>query len=411
MQLLVRPKPFLDESLESYLLRLTEANFIESYRLMSGAIKEWLLEKDHEAGGAFPLDLATANIWHARQSSSFRIRAFLLLEKLTDNEELPLLALSMRHSAADFCGGYRALARGGVHTPRCFIRKSTIPVCPLCLSENTYIPQAWHYQSYTACVRHGVKLIDKCPSCGESLSYLESEIIGNCCCGYELRLAKTIQANEKNILLGRLITCEEIEFPGPLGHMSSISIRNAALLYYCTISSVNMEDELEVNKSLLLAMDFYANWPFRFRETLSENFNKVNERLIRPYNKTPISFAIGSCLSSAIMIKGMREEENFILCELFGCLKSIVGNNPRSRVGNRGDMLLTIVDAAVLLRTTHEQIYLLLGSGYLKAAGRIKIYQKVSPHEPIFYLRQVIELAESRMPSDFGVVATYLPHW
>ncbi len=411
MQLLVRPKPFLDESLESYLLRLAEANFIESYRLLSGAVKEWLLEQDHEAGGAFPLDLATANIWHARQSSSFRIRAFSLLEKLTDNEDLPLLALSLRHSAADFCGGYRALARGVVHIPRCFVRKTTIPVCPLCLSESIYIPQAWHYKAYSACVRHGVKLIDKCPSCGESLSYLESEMIGSCWCGYELRLAETIEADKKSILLGKLVTCEEIEFPGPLGHMSSISIRNAALLYYCIISSVNVEDELKVYESLLLAMDFYANWPFRFKELLSENFDKANERLIRPYNKTPISFAIGSCLPASIMIKGMREEENFILSELFGCLKNIVENNPRSRVGNRGDMLLTIVEAAVLLRTTHEQIYLLLESGYLKAAGRIKIHQKVSPHEPTFYLRQVVELAESRMPSDFGVVATYLPHW
>ena len=49
MQLLVRPKPFTDESLESYLLRLAEANFLETYRLLSGAVKEWLQEQDHES--------------------------------------------------------------------------------------------------------------------------------------------------------------------------------------------------------------------------------------------------------------------------------------------------------------------------------------------------------------------------
>lgn len=51
MQLLVRPDPFYDESLESYLLRLSQDNGFENYQIFSGSIKEKLQHTDHEAGG------------------------------------------------------------------------------------------------------------------------------------------------------------------------------------------------------------------------------------------------------------------------------------------------------------------------------------------------------------------------
>ncbi|SDL61508.1 TniQ protein [Modicisalibacter muralis] len=411
MQLLVRPKPFFDESLESYLLRLAEANFIESYRLLSGAVKDWLLEQDHEASGAFPLELDTVNIWHARQNSSLRVRAFSLLEKLTDNEDLPLLALSLSHSGADFCGGYRALARGSTHIPRCFIRKSVIPVCPLCLAENPYIPQAWHYLTYSGCIKHGVYLIYECPSCGGSLSYIENEMIRNCRCGYDLSMADTTQADQKTLLLSQLASCEEVESPNSLGGISSISIRNAALLYFCITNSVDLNSEAEVEESLRLAIEFYESWPSLYVENFWEKFNKANRKLIKTYNKTPVAFAAGPYISAASLIKGMRIKENFILIELQDLLRDLVAKNPKSRIPNPGDMLLTIIEAAVLLQTTHEQIYLLHEKGYLKSAYRIQMRQKVSPYESIFYLRQVIELAKTRMPPDFGAVITYLPHW
>ena len=55
MRLLIRPEPYPDESLESYLLRLSQENGFERYTLLSGAIRDSLLVQDHEASGAFPL--------------------------------------------------------------------------------------------------------------------------------------------------------------------------------------------------------------------------------------------------------------------------------------------------------------------------------------------------------------------
>lgn len=67
MKLLIRPDPFADESLESYLLRLSEANFFERYQQFSFAVQEWLQHNDFEAAGAFPVELARLNIFHAAQ--------------------------------------------------------------------------------------------------------------------------------------------------------------------------------------------------------------------------------------------------------------------------------------------------------------------------------------------------------
>ncbi len=93
MKLLVRPRPFINESLESYMLRLSQENFFEYYQQLSRAIKDWLQLHDHEAAGAFPVELSRLNVYHAAQSSSRRIRALKLVESLTDNEKLSATTL------------------------------------------------------------------------------------------------------------------------------------------------------------------------------------------------------------------------------------------------------------------------------------------------------------------------------
>jgi hypothetical protein len=173
MQLLVRPEPYEDESLESYLLRLSSANFLESYQLLSGSIREGLWENDRDAAGAFPLASSQVNVYHAKQSSSFRIRAIRLVESLTDLERLPLLKLAILNSSDKYGNGLSAVVRNGVFTPRCFLRSDGIPVCPHCLAESSYIRQHWHFLHYSACVEHERILLECCPACNATLNYLD----------------------------------------------------------------------------------------------------------------------------------------------------------------------------------------------------------------------------------------------
>lgn len=73
MHLLIRPDPSIDESLESYFLRLSQENGFERFYLFSGVIKDWLHTTDHAAAGAFPLELFRLNIFHASRSSGLRV--------------------------------------------------------------------------------------------------------------------------------------------------------------------------------------------------------------------------------------------------------------------------------------------------------------------------------------------------
>ena len=113
MRLLIRPEPYPDESLESYLLRLSQENGFERYSVFSGSIKSWLRVQDHEAAGAFPLELCRVNVFHASRSSGLRVRALRLIEQLTDQSPSCLLQLALMHSAITFGREHMAVHRGG----------------------------------------------------------------------------------------------------------------------------------------------------------------------------------------------------------------------------------------------------------------------------------------------------------
>lgn len=232
MHLLIRPDPSIDESLESYFLRLSQENGFESFYLFSGVIKDWLHTTDHAAAGVFPLELFRLNIFHASRSSGLRVRALQLVDRLTEGAPFRLLQLALSHSAISFGNHHKAVHRSGVDIPLCFIRTSKIPCCPDCLRESAYVRQCWHFKPYVACHRHGGRLIDSCPACGESLNYLVSELINYCQCGFDLRTASTVPAQPDEIQLSALAYGCSFESSNPLLAIGCLSARFGALLWY-----------------------------------------------------------------------------------------------------------------------------------------------------------------------------------
>ena len=79
MHFLVQTKPYPDEALESYLLRLASDNSYNGYSELADILWQWLAEQDHDLEGALPLELSKVDVYHARQASSFRIRALKLV--------------------------------------------------------------------------------------------------------------------------------------------------------------------------------------------------------------------------------------------------------------------------------------------------------------------------------------------
>ena len=165
-----KSKAYADETLESYLIRIVNENFFDSYQQLSRAIKEELRELDFEAYGAFPLDLKLLNIYHAKQDSYFRMRAFELLESLLNLPKFELQKLAIFRSNRKIINSQSTVYCRGIDFPLSFIRYDgsslySIPICPECLKDAPYIRQVWHLKYYQACDKHNVTLVEKCPSC------------------------------------------------------------------------------------------------------------------------------------------------------------------------------------------------------------------------------------------------------
>lgn len=410
MNLLVRPEAFVDESLESFLLRLSQDNGFERYRLFSGSIKNWLYTMDHAAGGAFPLELSTLNLFHASRSSGLRVRALQLIDKLTDDTPFHLLHLALSHSSASFSHHYKAAHRAGVDVPLSFIRTRQIPCCPACLRESAYVRQCWHFKPYLVCHIHGGRLIGHCPACGKALDFMASESIDHCQCGFDLRTASTIPALHDEIQLSALAYGCSFESSSPLLAARSLSARFGALLWY-QHRYLSDHESLCGDRALVKAIGYFAAWPDVFWQELKQKVDDALVRQTKPWNHTDFVDVFGNVVSDCRQIPMRNTGQNFILKDLIGFLTDLVAHHPQCRVANVGDLLLSAVDAAALLSTSVEQVRRLHNEGFLPLSTRPASRNTVSPHRAVFHLRNVVELRKARMPSLHDDSSTYLPAW
>lgn len=412
MKLLVRPEPYANESLESYMLRLASENYFERYQQLSRAIGEWLQLHDHEAAGAFPEELCRLNIYHAAQSSSKRVRALKLIEELTDNDRLPLLHLAVLHSSRLFCSRYQGVFHDGVHIPRALLRQHCVPICPECLREAVYIRQEWHWLPYQACVDHGVSLLDECPECGHPLNYTVSESLCTCSCGVDLRNAETKPAEEWEIEISRLIAGELSEQGHPLLGLHSLSMRFACFLWFQLYSRHKMNSCGKVDVSALKdAVEYFSNWPDVFLIELKARAESAKDYLVKDFNHTRVQYVFGNIILISHLLFGYSGEGGFVRSHIEDFLIGLVNSHPRSRVPNIADLLVSMPEAAVLLCTTHEQVYRLYQEGYLKLAAKLKGHEKLTGGVGAFHLRDIIELRQSRAPIEGAHYNNYVPAW
>lgn len=410
MHLLIRPDPSIDESLESYFLRLSQENGFERFYLFSGVIKDWLHTTDHAAAGAFPLELFRLNIFHASRSSGLRVRALQLVDRLTDGAPFRLLQLALSHSAISFGNHHKAVHRSGVDIPLCFIRTSKIPCCPDCLRESAYVRQCWHFKPYVACHRHGGRLIDSCPACGESLNYLASELINYCQCGFDLRTASTVPAQPDEIQLSALAYGCSFESSNPLLAIGCLSARFGALLWYQQRYLSDHEAVCD-DRVLAKAIGHFAAWPDAFWGELQQMVDDALVRQTKELNHTDFVDVFGSVVADCRRIPMRNTGQNFILKDLIVFLTDLVVSHPQCRVANVGDLLLSALDSATLLSTSIEQVRRLQHEGFLPLAIRPASRNTVSPHRAVFHLRHVVELRQARMQSHHDDHSTYLPAW
>lgn len=150
----VRSRPYSDESLSSYLLRLSKANGLSLLSLLN-SIKtsggHYIQQNDISLLDFAPKSLIDTN--H--------------LAKIVDLPEEQLLRLTFYFALKTFCSGEEVERSRFISG---MIRGRT-SYCSKCLEENLYFRLIWKIQDIDVCLSHGISLTEKCCSCGSLIKY------------------------------------------------------------------------------------------------------------------------------------------------------------------------------------------------------------------------------------------------
>ena len=174
-----RPRPYPDESLLSYLLRIKAAN---GYKLL-GWITCWPRDI---AGVPLPNRLTTTNdVTFLRMLAEATVVPVQDVYRMTLNRYAAVLAVpgTVLETVCLDSSEWLTMAP----TPRLSNRwarpDETTAFCPHCLEEASYHRLSWLLYPVFACIQHQNWLRDTCADCGQPTSV--QEVVGRCCqqCG------------------------------------------------------------------------------------------------------------------------------------------------------------------------------------------------------------------------------------
>ncbi|MCG9778804.1 TniQ family protein [Photobacterium damselae] len=392
----------VNESLESFLIRLYQVNGYDSYRTLAFVVRDWLYDHDNEASGAWPLVLQQANIYHANHSSAFRVRAFKLLDSLFHDASELVLSKCLLNSASFFSPRLSSVAYRNVLIPQSFLRKSSVPICPKCLRESDAIPVFWHFKPYQVCHIHECELVSHCPKCNNPLNYIMDEKISHCRCGYDLTSAEGKEVDDYESCLSKYLAGEDLN---DLPQCFDMSERLGIILwFYHRYKPVPKYDPKAI-------IEYFSQWPNIYYDELNAISELAVDRQLKSFNHTDFKAIFGDILICCRKLPYREPNKNMILKATINYLIQLVDKNPKNKVANLADVKLNVIEAAAILSTSIEQVYRLIEDGYLKLCIRLKRHSRLSPFQSAFYLRHVIELRQSQLPILGNQHTTYLPTW
>ncbi len=148
--LLRRPKPYADEDLAGYILRLSQINSYSSPQWIYN-----LVEVSHYAANGNFFDRTT--------------RDLSKLAKLLATDESTLWKMA-------FGGGHKpkellSIEFFGRSIATYNFQKQSAKVCPCCLEKEAYCRKIWNLVSLTVCPIHNCLLLDACPQCGRTIRW------------------------------------------------------------------------------------------------------------------------------------------------------------------------------------------------------------------------------------------------
>jgi hypothetical protein len=166
LQLVCRPRPFPHESLGSYLLRLRAENGYE--RLIW--LTSWLRDKT-TTRSRFRSNTTNAVGFLERLATVTAVPVFDLYHR-TMNRYVSFRTFPGRPVQYQrLSSGEQVAFRPDSHSMNHWLRTDAATAfCPRCLREASYHRLSWLLDAVFACTKHGCWLLDRCATCGETVS-------------------------------------------------------------------------------------------------------------------------------------------------------------------------------------------------------------------------------------------------
>lgn len=220
-QLLIRRRPFADESFLGYLLALTELNGGNSITELLTNIKGDLQHKDMISG--FLLKTAPP---------------LMQLSHLTGAEQAELFRLmytrpSTAHPREVIC------SFNGLPIHQYLLRTKQARFCPACLVAHNYYRRSWDIAMVTTCLEHQCKLLDHCPRCQRPVGWTRRDCITECVCTFNLTDSAIVP-----------VAPEEMDLTHHLFHLTNLSVPTTTPSTYEPVGILRELDLLAVTQVL-----------------------------------------------------------------------------------------------------------------------------------------------------------------
>ena len=378
--LLIRPKPHVDESLESYFLRLAQSNGFEKYKSFVSALNFELSKLNGTKSRLLPHDLHALNPCFAQHSSKERLKCLKQISMMTAQDVLPVLSLAIYRANQKYSSGVGCVIQQGRLYPRQFLRQSNIGICPECLGEASYIRQIWHFEPYTVCHLHCCPLIHQC-TCGERIDYLFLDSIDQCPeCGIAYKDIKVvIKADEEELHISKWLAGEHV------GAFPAVSIVHRWGLYLWWLQ---IREAISGSKHF---NEYMIQWPKFFDKYLNTCLSHL-EMKAASVKHTKFSDVFGDILIKSIRLPSSRLADNLVLRHLYQFLHTQL-SQPSS---NLNKITVNAIEASILLGTSIDQISALYDQGELHSFMKFKSDEIIQPHQSVFQLGELFLLWLSR---------------
>ncbi|KYC34796.1 hypothetical protein WA1_49620 [Scytonema hofmannii PCC 7110] len=271
-KLLRRPRPYPDESLAGYIIRLTENNYYHHPKLIfqiSGL----------KTRGVY------ANVFIPEQDN------LSLLSLLCETEENVLWSMTFPSVKYGQIKTENTIRVFGNVVSITSLSKSHVKLCPLCLQSEPYYRLIWDLLVVTVCPFHQCLLIDKCPYCYQDIKWSIPSVV-QCTCGFDWReySPKPLQSEQVALSLHiyklcQIPGCDSIDnskylptehpvanltFPSFLEILSSL--QRFSQIYYIKQRFAPQEDlaqRLDTHYYLNRAFSLLNNWDSKFNILMS----------------------------------------------------------------------------------------------------------------------------------------------